>query len=137
MTGIAHTWYTSLSHNILIDFNLFVKAFCSFFVHVNVHQHIADFHKRVQAPNESVTSFYLALQKYISRSGELLKPRDHKHQFEEGLQPTLKRYVLEKETKTLQDSFTEARKQEALLQRLGNNTNLNVNLITQNLILYI
>ena len=121
MTGIAHTWYTSLSHQILIDFKLFVTEFRSFFVHVNVHQHIADFHKRVQSPNESVTSFYLALQKYISRSGKLLSARDHKHQFEEGLLPILKRYVLEKETKTLNDAFTEARKQEALLQRLGNN----------------
>ena len=130
MTGIAHMWYTSLSHEILIDYKAFIPAFRSFFVHGNVHQHIADFHKRVQAPNESVTTFYLALQKCISRSGDLLKPRDHKHQLEERLQPTLKRYVLEKETKTLAASFKEARKQEALLQRLGNNNNLNINYIT-------
>ena len=130
MTGIAHTWYTSLSLQILVDFKLFVTEFRSFFVHVNVHQHIADFHKRVQSLNESVTSFYLSLQKYISRSGELLKPQDHKHQFEEGLLPILKRYVLEKETKTLSQSFNEARKQEALLQRLGNNTNINTNYIS-------
>ena len=47
MTGIAHTWYTSLLHDILINYNAFIPAFRSFFVHVNVHQHIADFHKRV------------------------------------------------------------------------------------------
>ena len=130
MTGIAHTWYNSLSLQILVDFTLFVTEFRSFFVHVNVHQHIADFHKRVQSPNESVTSFYLALQKYISSSGDLLKPQDHKHQFEEGLRPTLKRYVLEKETETLSQSFIEARKQEALLQRLDNNKNINTNYIS-------
>ena len=130
MTGLAHTWYTSLSLRILNDFTLFVTEFRSFFVHVNVHQHIADFHKRVQSSNESVTAFYLSLQKYISRSGDLLKPQDHKHQFEEGLLPILKRYVLEKETKTLSDSFAEARKQEALLLRLGNNKNININYIS-------
>ena len=130
MTGLAHTWYTSLSLRILINFKLFVTEFRSFFVHVNVHQHIADFHKRVQSPNESVTAFYLSLQKYISRSGELLKPQDHKHQFEEGLLPILKRYVLEKETTTLSQSFIEARKQEALLQRLDNNKNINTNYIS-------
>ena len=130
MTGISHTWYTSLSLENLKDYKLFVTEFRSFFVHVNVHQHIADFHKRVQSPNESVTSFYLALQKYISSSGDLLKPQDHKHQFEEGLRPTLKRYVLEKETETLSQSFIEARKQEALLQRLDNNKNINTNYIS-------
>ena len=74
MTGIAHTWYTSLSHQILVDYKHFVTEFRSFFVHVNVHQHIADFHKRVQSPNESVTSFYLALQKYISFWGTTQTP---------------------------------------------------------------
>ena len=95
-----------------------------------ISTYIADFHKRVQSSNESVTAFYLSLQKYISRSVDLLKPQDHKHQFEEGLLPILKSYVLEKETKTLSDSFAEARKQEALLLRLGNNKNININYIS-------
>ena len=63
MTGIAHTWYTSLHPKILTEYNEFIAAFRSFFVHVNVHQHIADFHKRVQSSQETVTEFYLALQK--------------------------------------------------------------------------
>ena len=118
MTDIAHTWYASLHHEILIDYNAFIAAFRSFFVHINVHQHIADFHKRVQSPTETVTAFYLALKKCVQRSGNLLKKSDHKHQFEEGLQPTLKRFVLEKEPKSLATSSQEARKQEALLLRL-------------------
>ena len=49
MTGIAHTWYTSLHPKILTEYNEFIAAFRSFFVHINVHQHIADFHKRIQS----------------------------------------------------------------------------------------
>ena len=50
MTDIAHTWYASLGPRILNDYDNFINAFRSFFVHTNIHQHIADFHKRVQAP---------------------------------------------------------------------------------------
>ena len=60
----------------------------------------------------------MALQKCVQRSGNLLKKSDHKHQFEEGLQPTLKQFVLEKEPQTLANSFQEAHKQKALLLRL-------------------
>ena len=62
LTGTAHVWYNSLDRATLENFVEFIKAFKFFFVCVDVAQNVADFHRRIQLPTESVAQFYLALQ---------------------------------------------------------------------------
>jgi len=126
LTGLAHVWYTSLDAPVLTDYKTFVTTFRNFFGRKDTSQWLADFHSRVQTPTESVVQFFLALQKLVQRTSGKLRPSDLKHQFEEGLRPLLKIFVLQNTPKTAKEALDLAQRQELVLKRAHGSENINV-----------